>query len=404
MKLTKINLSGFCNVKDFHMDLMDLNALVAPNNYGKSNVLAGIEFAMLFISSSEAKRIEMMSDIAYIPINNSTSSLPFRFSIEGVMNADEANETVISYSFEFCWKKSNGEGLAITSEFLSIISPDNKRPRTIIKRDSSEEGMYVPSAAGRCNKVCKTNERQLVVNLLGNNEGLFYQAVLSEINNIHLNIVKPSGFDKEALCRFIYHLKEDAPDKYSLLEDFALQIVDNMTSIRPVRTVIGEENPNVPFRVEDAIYDIRIKEKCNNQDISVSRLSSGSRRIIMIISEIIKAEMSGSSLICIEELENSVHPKLLENIVLLVQSFAEGVRIITTSHSPYLVRYLHSKQLSFGLPSKEGVTSFHKVRSTMVKRIMRSASSMDMTLGEYMFELMLNMDEESLSDFELFED
>lgn len=404
MKLTKIELSGFCNIKDVCIDLVDFNALVAPNNYGKSNVLAGIEFAMDFISCSEDKRSAMMSDIAYIPINNATSNLPFHFSVEGLINDDSPQETKVNYSFEFIWSKSNGDGSVITSETLSVILPDGKRPRFLVKRDNPKEGYYVPSLSGRCTKKCVVDDKQLVVNILGNNTTLFYKDIISEIDNIHLNVVKPSGFNKEELCLFVYNLKEKFPQRYSLLEDFVLQIVDNITTIRPIRTVIGEDNPNVPFRVEDAIYDIRVKEKYNNQDISISRLSSGSRRIIMIISEIIKAEMSGSSLICIEELENSVHPKLLENIILLVQSFAEGIRIITTSHSPYLVRYLKSGQLSFGLPSEEGVASFHKIKSTMIKRIMKSASSMDMTLGEYMFELMLNMDEETKESLELFED
>ena len=159
----------------------------------------------------------------------------------------------------------------------------------------------------------------------------------------------------------------------------------------------------VPYRIEDAIFDMRINEKQNNQDISISRLSSGSRRIIMIIAEIIKAEMTGSSLICIEELETSVHPKLLENMILMVQSFAEGIKVLTTSHSPYLVRYLKSRQLTFGLPTEEGVASFHKLKQTKVKTVVKRASAMEMTLGEYMFELMLNLKPESEEITELFD-
>ncbi|MCQ2259611.1 MAG: ATP-binding protein, partial [Bacteroidaceae bacterium] len=179
--------------------------------------------------------------------------------------------------------------------------------------------------------------------------------------------------------------------------------VPNIKAITPTCSQMGLATGNVPYRIEDAIYDMRINERSNNQDISISRLSSGSRRIITIIAEIIKAEMTGSSLICMEELENSVHPKLLENMILMVQSFAEGIKVLTTSHSPYLVRYLKSRQLTFGLPTEEGVASFHKLKQTKVKTVVKRASAMEMTLGEYMFDLMLNLKPESEEITELFD-
>lgn len=44
MEIRNISISGFCNIKQFDINLMEFNALVAPNNYGKSNVLEGIRF------------------------------------------------------------------------------------------------------------------------------------------------------------------------------------------------------------------------------------------------------------------------------------------------------------------------------------------------------------------------
>lgn len=403
VEIHNISISGFCNIKQFDIELSEFNALVAPNNYGKSNILEGIRFAFRFITATEDERHAMMSDSSFIPINNATGGIPFRFGIE-LTNGDDRDAVSYSYSFSFEWARNNGDwGCRITDESLAEISKEYRRPHTLIKRTKDDGGLYVPSITGRCNKEAKASGTQLVVDALYGTDRVFYREVISALKNLRLNVIGISGFDKQTLCQFIYKLKEQEPAKYSLFEDAVTHIVPNVRTITPTCSQMGLTTGNVPYRIEDAIYDMRIYEKSNNQDISISRMSSGSRRIITIIAEIIKAEMMGSSLICIEELENSVHPKLLENMILMVQSFAEGIKVLTTSHSPYLVRYLKSNQLTFGLPTDEGVASFHKLKRTKIKTVVRRASALEMTLGEYMFELMLNLKPVSEEITELFD-
>jgi len=403
MEIRNISISGFCNIKQFDISLCEFNALVAPNNYGKSNVLEGIRFAFAFISATEDERKAMMSDPSFIPINNATSGAPFCFGIE-LVKAVEDDEVTYSYSFSFEWAKNNGElGCRIIEESLTEISKEYRRPHTLIKRTKEDLGLFVSSITGRCNKEAKATESQLVIDVLTSIDNLFYKDVVSQLKNLGLNMVGTLGFDKQALCQFIYNLKEQEPLRFSLFEDAVIHIVPNIKTITPTCSQLGLSTGNVPYRIEDTIYDMRINERSNNQDISISRLSSGSRRIITIIAEIIKAEMTGSSLICIEELENSVHPKLLENMILMVQSFAEDIKVLTTSHSPYLVRYLKSSQLTFGLPTEEGVASFHKLKRSKIKTVVKRSSAMEMTLGEYMFDLMLNLKPDSDEIVELFD-
>lgn len=57
----------------------------------------------------------------------------------------------------------------------------------------------------------------------------------------------------------------------------------------------------------------------------------------------------------------------------------------------------------WGLPNAEEVASFHKLKQTKVKTVVKRASAMDLTLGEYMFELMLDLRPDSEEITELFE-
>ena len=52
MILNKVKISGIFNLKDVEISLDDLSALIAPNNYGKSNVLHAIDFGVFFMEAS----------------------------------------------------------------------------------------------------------------------------------------------------------------------------------------------------------------------------------------------------------------------------------------------------------------------------------------------------------------
>lgn len=57
MKLNRIKISGIFNLKNIEISLDDLSALIAPNNYGKSNVLNAIDFGVFFMEASLKEKI-----------------------------------------------------------------------------------------------------------------------------------------------------------------------------------------------------------------------------------------------------------------------------------------------------------------------------------------------------------
>ena len=175
MEIRNISISGFCNIKQFDINLTEFNALVAPNNYGKSNVLEGIRFAFRFIAATEEERLAMMNDSSFIPINNATSGDAFRFGTE-LTNEDDG--VSYSYSFSFEWAKNNGEqGCCITDESLTEISKEYRRPHTLIKRTKDDAGLFMSSATGRCNKEAKVSSVQLIIDILHGNDNVFYKEI-----------------------------------------------------------------------------------------------------------------------------------------------------------------------------------------------------------------------------------
>ena len=58
--IRNVRVGGVTNIGEVNIPLSELTALVAPNNYGKSNVLVAVEFGVRFLTATPAQRREMM--------------------------------------------------------------------------------------------------------------------------------------------------------------------------------------------------------------------------------------------------------------------------------------------------------------------------------------------------------
>ena len=71
MNIESISISGFANLKEVTLNGNLSAALVAPNSYGKSNVLSAISFGLKFIKASEEEKQTMMSDTLFSGVKKS---------------------------------------------------------------------------------------------------------------------------------------------------------------------------------------------------------------------------------------------------------------------------------------------------------------------------------------------
>lgn len=59
MTVSSFVIEGISNIGSLRLDVVSLNALIAPNGYGKSNVLRAIGFGMDFLSATEQEKIQI---------------------------------------------------------------------------------------------------------------------------------------------------------------------------------------------------------------------------------------------------------------------------------------------------------------------------------------------------------
>lgn len=395
MIIDSVSISGFANIPNITIDLSDMTALIAPNGYGKSNVLKALEFGCRFVSATEQERLKMMAERRVLPINRSMLRQNFRMEITG-----SVGEFDFEYGYTFRWADEGTEG-AVSGEWLRIKHGERKY-RQALSRNSADGYTYLSSVTGRCTNAESATAAQLALNKLTQIKELFYIQVVKGLAGLTIPLLdtldNPDSYfsadtskgiallDGQTLSEYLYNLKKRKPMAYSVLADGILTLIPHLKRFEPTEIVLADGRTR--------LYDILIEERNAAYPASISQISSGSKRVMLLFTLCVAAREKGLPLLMVEEPENSVHPRLLENLLLAMHDYAGETKVLMTSHSPYLMRYLTAGQMLFGLPNANDVARFAKLRNGKVKTIARYASTMELTIGEYMFDFMLDLEQE----------
>lgn len=418
MKIDKVTIGGFKNIKKVELVFDNIVALVSLNSYGKSNLINAIDFGIDFIKNSQETKKRMMSWVKGVPLNKEMASSDYYIEFEMTTNIDERNYRTI-YGYQFRWFRDDNTGARIIGEWLKVkLDEKNQKYNNYISR-SEEKAYYRTSESGRCNNTISVDSNELLINKLKAYDFLYYSEIIKRINNLSMYIERhldaslsyePDLFirtDKEVLeiennvnvPRVIYHLKEKFPDKYELLVNSFVLLFPKITDIfveklerkGSVKTNFPE---NLPLRIDSQIYELYVLDANINQPISFGSISDGAKRVFLVLTSLLLADINGYSIIAIEEPENSIHPSLLQRYLRVLSQFLVDCRVIITSHSPYIIQYLDPHDIYIGLPYPNGIAGFSRIRKTAQKTIINDANGTDMSTGDYIFELLSGSDED----------
>ena len=146
MRIDGLKIGGIANIEHASLKIEELNALIAPNGYGKSNMLRAIEFGVSFLTANETQRQQMMRS-RWLPINKVIKGKDFSFEMAGSMDVDGVEQLFV-YEYSFSWATANSEGRILT-EGLKMKRPSDQRYRQLINRMNTDDCLIVPSALGR---------------------------------------------------------------------------------------------------------------------------------------------------------------------------------------------------------------------------------------------------------------
>ena len=421
MKIQAVLIDGFKNLSNVKISFNNITALVALNNFGKSNLLLGIDFGLAFIKATFEDKKEMMSNSNLIPINCQMIGRNYKYEME-VSTDFHGQEYIVQYGFEFEWKNNEDMEPRIISEFLKAKPKEKGQKFTLLINRTNDRALYRSSETGRCSSKIKVDLAELVINKLRAFDDLYYAEIITKLNGMKIymennldakSFYQPDpiirkGFENEMinadnLPRIIFYLKSQNPDKFELLKDVYFQLFPNIEDVIVKDFKINAEESNqipndAPFIFTNSIYVLFVKDKNLVNPVNFSMMSDGAKRVFMILTKIIVSSVSNISLIAIEEPENSVHPSLFQAYIQIISQLLIDCKVIITSHSPYIISYLNPSWVHVGMNRKPGVAEFFSLKKAGQKQLENDAAKFNMSMGDFLFSMLADP-ESNISDY-----
>ena len=416
MRVLQIKVGGFANIDKVSLSLSDICALLAYNNFGKSNILKAISFGFAYMIADSPEKDARMRATQFVPINKATAGQDYSFNIELEIDVDGIT-SIVSYGYSFAWPRNN-KMPHITYEEMKIKGVDDVKAKSYIRRNV-DECTYLASAKGRCSSKIEIDRNQLAINKLSNYDALFYINVIKTVLGVRIvemdTLADPKTFfrtiaitdghasftgdmnnmpDFSSCAYFMYNLKKENIRKYNLLSDAIIQLIPSIIDFAPIKVDLKKQSvklrrdDDVPFYLPEYLYDIRVQERNLNQQVTIERLSSGTKRIFYILLMAIAAEINKIPVLLIEELENSIHPSLFQKLLNIIKTLAGETQIILTSHSPYLLQYMNPELLYVGIPNADDIAIFKQIKKSKINSLMKDAYTNDMSFGDYIFDML----------------
>lgn len=440
MRLKSITIGGFKNLKKSKIELQNIISIISPNNYGKSNLLEAIDFGVDFISASEKDRKNMMKWEKGIPINRVLANNDYFFEIEFV-NDEENEYKYAKYGYSFSWYRDDGTGQAITDEWIEARPNESVKYTSFLKRT---EGKYRKEKDTNSFRKIKLDNCQLSIDILAILDELPINPLIRVIKRIDFKVCssldlgnrfQPNpidyiqddaenelvSFDDIDVPRAIYRLSQTDSEKYNLFLEAVYTLFPEFSdiSVQPysiktkeptqISMVVSSENAvdkekseiqTIPFRIKNEIYRVFITNRFLNQPIDITKMSTGTKRIFWLLANVFIASSRKMSFIGVEELETSIHPKLLKNLLEFLDEVLEETSLIISSHSPFLVQYIKPSRIFVGCPNDDGTAIFKRIKTNRIKQMVNLAREHGMSFGEYIFELLSgDLDSKSVLSF-----
>jgi hypothetical protein len=331
----------------------------------------------------------------------------------------------VKYGYSFKWHRDDDSGDIITNEWIEARENTSVRYTSFLKRDESK---YRRGKSTSAYRKIEIDGLQLAIDVLGLVEDIEIIDVIKSIQSISFRICssldlrdryQPSPLeyieDEEDAIRFddadvpkaLCVLQKKDPELYSVFEDAVYTLFPEFTSINlneytltdqqsNVQTItvkvdnkeISSDGEDIPFKLREHIYRLFVKSEYLNQPVSMANMSTGTKRVIWLLANAFISNYVNTGIVGVEEIETSIHPKMMRQLLEVLDEALGDAPLIVSSHSPYLVQYLKPEKIYIGIPNNDGVAEFRRIQKNKVKLLLNNARDLGLSVGEYIFELL----------------
>jgi len=396
--IKRIRARNFLSLKEMDLTLGPRDVLVGPNMSGKSNFIECLKFIQ---ESTERQMGGQVSPLHQaIAKRGGFKEIVWKGDPQGSVSLSllvelpsRSGKNPISYSYELVLRLGIYGAAEVESERLTFES-------------AGKSEILLENAAGKFRSVASGQMVEGPQNTLGLNvehfgrynppsHGIefleflagwrFYHVVPALVREANPPRSEASLSERgENLSSWLLTL-QTYPADFRRITQACCDVLPGLNQIlfQPVETRVDPTAaPQISNLNESAKIAVGTGESPFRAPISLARMSDGELAFLALCSVILAPEELRPSVLCIEEPESHLHPRLIEVLMeLLNQSAmqAGGPQVIATTHSPLLVDKLKIEELLV-VEKAEGATKF--TRPSTKKHLKVLLSRKEQSLGD----------------------
>lgn len=398
--IKRIEASNFLSLKNVEVELGPRNVFVGPNMSGKSNLIECLRF--LQDAASLRTRNDMTSLQEALSKRGGFSELvwkgqlrgPISFVIVAELDASGGYKRT-SYRYELLLRPHQEYGhTEVEAEKLTV----NSDGKDDVILDNSFEKMTISEGGSTATHPRYNLGLGLeMLGRFGSSVGGRFRAFLANWRFYHLvpalmRQSNPPGWEKllsehgENLSAWLLTLQNHT-EEFRRIRQVCCDALPGLGDIlfQPVEPPRVQINSGAQFTSvvgESTKISVGTNETHFKTPVSLARMSDGELAFLGLISIILAPEELSPPLLCIEEPENYLHPRLIEILVeLLNQRAVEAAapQILATTHSLVLVDKLTIDDLIV-VSKVNGATKL--ARPSTKKHLRKLLSSKEVSLGD----------------------
>jgi len=384
MKLKQIRVDGYKNLINCAVDLGDFNVLVGPNNSGKSNLLEAIQMLFCFCLADEKVRDMAFKGFAIRNWGTSVSHLKAfdgkPLSIGVTFETTFRNHVWITdYDFTVSRESRPGHKAQFLKETLRA-KPSSRTgvPTTYICRDSTHLKIK-----GKRKRTIATDVPTF----------LAIRTIYPKFDGLPAELKKfIDGMMAIALTDILLMSPEmlrDAMGRRTSPEGFRISSFDLLATIDEIRQenrtyelfretlvdILDVENLKFVAKDIPAPSDARHEKPASERVMycylkkrgdtyaHIAEYSDGTLAVVAILAALFSRRF-GIPVLCVEELENCLHPSAIQRLLRFLQDNSPQWPVLITTHSPYVLNCVNPEDVNVALVDETGATHFEKVRNT----------------------------------------
>jgi len=426
MSIKKITIRNFKNLKDFIIHPKKFNVIVGPNGSGKTNFIEAFKlFKKIYAEKNPYPFLEWggYRNVVY----NHNTGLPIELEIEAISEFKFKEHTfeIPSKFLSKIWADET-ENLIILEEVISLEIPEidlkfliEKKGKTV-KLDINNEEIETESKKPEdifqfCNEILPKifsyspfHEDQKLVEF-------FCKAIpkiSAKLSEYIVQTKSKKDFEKAALEFFMNLLEVVLKQLSSFIEKsillFSLDIVEikSRKKVQLALKPLSDRGENVfdvlaleerrkgklPDEIEYFIQtffngrmyliadDFYFYDLNKNIEFSKEHLPDGLIKSLAILTGLEKEP----TIFFIDEIENSLHPELLEYLITTIKEKCKGITFITT-HSPIILNLAEPEEIWVFKPIDEGIIAKNLTEYKSKEEIQKELEELGLTLGEKVF-------------------